>query len=62
MDNIQRRLEEARTELQHMQAMLRNVRKGYRGSDPLPYRAAELMVCRAIDRAWEAQCMAQGSL
>jgi hypothetical protein len=62
METIERNLQEARTHLQHMQALLRNLRKGYRGNDPLPYRAAELMVCKALDRAWEAQCMAQGSL
>lgn len=59
---MQRRLEEARTRLLNAQSVLCNVRKNYCGNDPLPYRAAELMVCRAIDRAWEAQSMAQGSL
>ena len=57
MDNIQRRLEEARTDLLNAQSDLWFDRK--MGFSP---KNAEREFCRALDRAWEAQCMAQGSL
>ena len=60
MDNIQRRLEEARAALRNAQGDLACFRKGRMPT--LWIRNAERAVCFAIDRAWEAQCMAQGSL
>lgn len=60
MNSIQKRLEDARTELLNAQSDLALFRKNTWPIDSI--RRAEALVCRAIDRAWDAQCMAQGSL
>ena len=57
MDNMQRRLEEARTRLLNAQEALRIARQ-----HNIFVRWHEEFFLAAIDRAWEAQCMARGSL
>ncbi len=49
-----------RASLLHAQARLAQIRK----TPELWHwtKVAELDFCEALDRAWEAQCMAQGSL
>ena len=57
MERIQYNLMVARENLQYAQSVLASCRQ-FRAN----VREAEAQLCRAIDRAWEAQCMAQGSL
>ena len=61
MDNMQRRLEEARTELLSWQDTIRTRRSNGLTTGP-NWDSVISCFYRAIDRAWEAQCMAQGSL
>lgn len=58
-DRLQQNLEAARTHLLNAQWDLALIRISH--YPPIWLRAAESKVCRAIDRAWEAQCMASGS-
>lgn len=59
MDNMQRRLEEARAQLLYWQRYLASSRRNRYAPD---IKICEHNFLRALDRAWEVQCMAQGSL
>jgi hypothetical protein len=58
MNSIEQNLLQARAGLLEAQAMLADLRRIRSPST----KYAEIVVCNWIDRAWEAQCMAQGSL
>lgn len=58
-ERLQQNLEDARRALLDAQTRLYFARIGILSGD---LRDGEALVCRAIDRAWDAQCMAQGSL
>lgn len=59
-ERLQQNLADARGELTAAQWRLMRARQLYYPTSWL--RELETVVCAAIDRAWDAQCMARGSL
>lgn len=58
-DRLQENLARARADLLVAQSYLRHVR-ALKGNFGLAY--AEYMFCKTLDRAWDAQCMANPGL
>lgn len=60
MASLQQNLVWARLDLLDAQTNLALVRK-HRSAPGLAHKAAVVLFFRALDRAWEAQCMAEGT-
>lgn len=60
MASLQHNLLRARLDLLNAQTNLALVRK-HKTAPGLAHKAAVILFFRALDRAWEAQCMAEGT-